>query len=551
MDGFVSRGKKSSDTDIKSRFRQNYRPKDDDFSVGKSVKADGFVRRETRGKVDQEIPELEEIVLDEPDTKNFVGFESEEQQLKGRAKRKAKRAEKKRKKKEKRAKEGKFKKVARATAIFLLATLIGVGALFGYGYWKARNVFQGGGEGALALQDNVDPTQLKGEGDGRVNILISGRGGEGHDGADLTDTLILASIDPIHKEVGLVSVPRDLWVENEVGGANKINQQYIDAKNRYIYSNGDSDESAAEQAGIDALNSTIADVLGVPVHYYIMIDFKSFEKAIDTVGGITIDVKDPVAEQMYFDGVPYYLNVQPGLQEFDGFRALAYSRCRHCDARSDFGRSDRQREVIIAMQKKVLSLGTFSNPFKVIELLNDFEGGVRTDISGLSEVKRMTEIMQEVPDSNILSLTLTDPVEPLITSASIPGTSAQMPRLGLFQYDEIHSFVRNELRDGYLRQEDARVVILNGTTRAGLATATMEELESYGYNIVRVDNAPTSNYVQNKLIDNTGMNEYTRTYLEKRLGLTATSQSMEGLPTAEEADFVIILGTDEISSTTN
>ena len=88
---------------------------------------------------------------------------------------------------------------------------------------------------------------------------------------------------------------------------------------------------------------------------------------------------------------------------------------------------------------------------------------------------------------------------------------------------------------------------MNGTTTAGLASATQEELLSYGYNVIDVDNAPTSDYMQNILIDLTaGEKRYTKSYLERRLGLTAVPPSIDGIPTIEEADFVIILGTDEV-----
>ena len=80
----------------------------------------------------------------------------------------------------------------------------------------------------------------------------------------------------------------------------------------------------------------------------------------------------------------------------------------------------------------------------------------------------------------------------------------------------------------------------------------MEELKSYGYNVVGVDNAPTANYVQNQLIDLTnGQNKYTKSYLERRLKLTSTTQAPEGIADSTEADFVIILGTDEITTTSN
>jgi hypothetical protein len=131
------------------------------------------------------------------------------------------------------------------------------------------------------------------------------------------------------------------------------------------------------------------------------------------------------------------------------------------------------------------------------------------------------------------------------------GQSVVMPVAGLNEYDAIQSYVRNTLRDSFLKSENARVVILNGTATPGLASFREKELKSYGYNIVDIDNAPTNDYVSSRFIDLTnGAKPYTASYLEKRLNLKRETVTIEGLPTTETADFVIILGTDEASQTT-
>jgi len=427
--------------------------------------------------------------------------------------------------------------------------------LFAYGYIKARNIFKGDGEGAAALQQNVDPSRLNGEGDGRVNILLLGKGGEGETAPDLTDTLLLASIDPVQNEAALVSVPRDMYVKNVSGSAMKINAIYATTKQaRLANSNTSSqDLQAAEDAGLNAVKNSVSEVLGIPVHYYVMVDFKAFEDAINTVGGITVDVKEP----LYDRSVAWLLGGNPlvadkGLQTFDGKRALLYARSRMGSARGDFDRTARQQEIIVALQKKVLSLGTFSNPFKVAELLNSFGNRVRTDLNGVGEIKRLYEIGQQISSDRIANVGLADPPNVLVATDNIGGQSVVVPTAGLYRYAEIHSYIRNNLRDAFLKSEDARVLILNGTTTVGLATATAQELKSYGYNVIGVDNAPTSNYVQNQLIDLTNGNKrYTKSYLERRLNLVSTSQVPAGIPSSTEVDFVIILGTDEIIKTTN
>lgn len=545
-DGFLRSSDKSG-RDIRSRFRTSYSPQQSPRILSRQ---DGFIVRDSergelsRAKEDYSF-ELEYKPLDE-NTGKQKKFKL------GLFKKKGRGGEEK---KRERQKTSKFKKVARAFAVLLIAAVIGVASLFAYGYIKARGIFRGNGEGAAALQKNVDPSRLNGEGDGRVNILLIGKGGPGHEAPDLTDTLLLASIDPVANEAALVSVPRDLYVKADNGSGTKINAIYSYAKQARA-ANGndtDADREAAESAGLSAIKRNVSEVLGIPVHYYVMVDFTAFKDAIDTVGGITIDVKEP----LYDESVAWLLGGNPlvageGLQTFDGHRALLYARSRKGSARGDFDRTDRQRQIIVALQHKILSAGTYANPFKVVELLNSFGSHVRTDLNGLNEIKRLYEIGQGIGQDRIDSIGLADPPNILVRTDNFNGTSVVVPTAGLYQYEEIHHYIRNTIRDPFLRSEDARVIILNGTSVNGLATRTMNELKSYGYNVVGVDNAPTNDYVQNVLVDNTnGQKRYTKSYLERRLGLGSTSSARDGVPGIEGADFVIILGTDEINKTTD
>ena len=541
VDGFIRRDSgfnSGSSRNVKSKFQTTYKPErqPDDFST----RSESFAPR-------QNAVSFNDQKRSSSDSLHLTSVETIE--LNNTSKNK-----KNSKKKHKREKNT-FRKIAKSFAVLVIALVIGVSSLFAYGYIKARNIFKGDGDGAAALQQNVDPSKLNGEGDGRVNILMIGKGGPGHEAPDLTDTLLLASIDPVQNEASLVSVPRDMWVQNESGYSMKINAIYSTAKQARLAngSDTDSDIQAAEDAGLDAIKDSVSEVLGVPVHYYVMVDFKAFEDAINTVGGITIDVQEPLYDQ----SVAWLLGGNPlvageGLQTFDGQRALLYARSRKGSARGDFDRTERQREVVVALQNKILSLGTFSNPFKVIDLLGSFGDRVRTDLNGIDEIRRLYEIGQNISGDKIGSVGLADPPNVLVTTDMIGNQSVVVPTAGLYQYDEIHSYIRNNLRDAFLKSEDARVLILNGTDTAGLATATSEELKSYGYNVVDVDNAPTSDYIQNQLIDLTsGEKRYTKSYLERRLNLVSMTQAPAGLPDSTEVDFIIILGTDEIIKTTN
>ena len=430
--------------------------------------------------------------------------------------------------------------------LFVLMIIVG-GYLGAKGFLRARQVFKGGGN-ALALGEEIDPSQLKGEGDGRVNILLLGKGGpEQPDGPDLTDTIIVASIDPINKEAGLLSLPRDLAVKMESGETTKINAVYALTK-MSAKSKGKSDKDA-EQAGIAAIEKTVTDVTGIPMHYYSMVDFMAFQQAVDAVGGVDVDVKTAVSERMLINGKPYFLNVPVGNQHFDGVKALAYTRSRHTSARGDFSRSERQREIIVALQSKVLSVGTFSNPVKISQLIDTFGSRVQTNLS-LNEITRLYNLGKTIDSSKIQSVSLVDEPNVLIVSdSSATLGSIQIPKAGIYRYDAIRSYVRNTLKDGFIKKENPGIVVLNGTTVGGLATTKAEVLKGYGYNVVLVGDAPTKNVTSTTLVDlRNGEKKYTKRYLELRYKTTATTTLPEGITPPENADFVIILGQNETST---
>ncbi len=412
------------------------------------------------------------------------------------------------------------------------------------GIWRWNQIFQGGG-GAAALQDNVDPSKLRGEGDGRINILLLGRGGPGHTAPDLTDTILVASIDPINKKAALLSIPRDLWVQPDGYGFMKINAVYANAKSAASYSGKKGKD--VENAGLAAIDKTVEQKMGIPIHYHIMVDFKAFKQAIDTVGGVDITVKpeNTVYETLWDEatGRNYTLNVQTGEQHFDGTRALFYARSRYTSPRGDFDRTERQRLLLLALKSKVLSAGTLANPTKLSGLIDAFGTHVTANMT-TSEIRRLFDIGKDINSDSVASLGLADPPNNFVITGNVNGQSIVRPKAGLTDFTAIQSYVRNALRDGFIANEDAKILILNGTTITGLANTKAEELKSYGYNVLSVSTAPTQNYTQTILIDlRSGSKKYTKYYLEKRLGITATTSLPDSKINPGTADFVIILGT--------
>jgi LCP family protein required for cell wall assembly len=448
----------------------------------------------------------------------------------------------------KRAGRGRWRTVRkwglRSALVLTVLTLVLGGFLFFKGVLKLNKVFKGGGD-AAALSSDVKPELLKGEGDGRVNILLLGKGGPGHAGADLTDTIIVASVDPVNKTSTLVSIPRDLWVSVPGMGSSKINAVYANAKTRSF--NSSKDSAKAERAGVDAIQQVLGQVLGIPIHYYGMIDFAGFKQAVDVVGGVDINVPEELAVTEYLwdstTGKNYHLKVPAGMQHFDSTKALYFARSRHTSTRGDFDRAERQRLFIQALSQKILSAGTYTNPVKISNLMSAFGDHVATDLS-ISNALRLVEIGNGMDMSKMQSIGLADPPNNYVRTDNIDGQSIVRPTAGLGDYSQIQNYIRNTLKDPYLAKENARIAVLNGTATAGLATKKADELKSYGYNVTVIDDAPTQDYTSTMFVDITnGQKPFTANYLKKRLGgVQITTKLPDPAILTQDIDFVIILG---------
>lgn len=272
---------------------------------------------------------------------------------------------------------------------------------------------------------------------GRTNVLLLGIGGKGHDGPDLTDTIILASIDKDSKDVVLVSIPRDLWVDDAKA---KINS---------IYAHGEENSSQ----GLEQAEKTVSNLLGIPIHYGFRIDFNGFTKAIDLVGGVDVNVDNSFVDPKYpingkedelcgltietqdKDGRkvqvvkdasgsailltdindkndPFIcryetLTFKKGPTNMDGTTALKFVRSRHGTngEGSDFARSARQQKVILAFREKVLSSDTFTKPKTVIDLVSTFGQSIDTDISA-DDAPLFMKILTRVNSTKIRRLVL-------------------------------------------------------------------------------------------------------------------------------------------------
>jgi LCP family protein required for cell wall assembly len=177
----------------------------------------------------------------------------------------------------------------------------------------------------------------------RINVLLLGTDQrEGEAGPPRTDTIVVATLDPQTRSAGMLSLPRDLWVPIPGHGHERINAAF------------ELGEAARAGGGPDLARKTVEQLLGVPIHHYVLVGFGGFEKLVDLVGGVLVDVERPIKDNGYPDH-GYGLRriyFQPGLQRLDGEAALWYVRTRHAD--SDFGRARRQQQLLLALRNQVI-----------------------------------------------------------------------------------------------------------------------------------------------------------------------------------------------------
>lgn len=247
---------------------------------------------------------------------------------------------------------------------------------------------------------NINRADLKGT-DGRTNILLIGSDERsvGNIETVLTDTLLVASIGRVEKDVVLMSLPRDLWVESPQGYYTKINA---------IYANGDGEE----------VSTVVKEVLGIPIHYYAVVDFNLFKDTIDILGGIEVEVEKAFSDTQFpvegKENAPINeryqtISFDAGVQVMDGDTALKFVRSRKGNnlEGTDFARSARQQKVITAIKNKSLSLETIINPLKLKELYDAYSKNVDTNVT-FSDVQNFYLLSQQIDFDKVISVVLDD-----------------------------------------------------------------------------------------------------------------------------------------------
>jgi LCP family protein required for cell wall assembly len=280
---------------------------------------------------------------------------------------------------------------------------------------------------------------------GHVNILLAGYSNDdpGHDGATLTDSIMVVSIDQNKNTALILSIPRDLWVHIPGDGYQKINAAYP-----YGESSKFSEDGYAS-GGMGLLEKIVSQDLGIDINYYALINYTAFKDAVNAVGGITVDLTSSDNPYGLYD--PYtHLKLINGIVSLDGQTALNLARARgdgpgsYGFPRSDFNRTQHQRQMLVALKEKATSGGVISNPLKVGELADAAGNNVKTDIK-TNEMESLFVLLKKVPANSITTVGLNDihGKNLLKSYTGTGGVSALVPAAGRDDYRIIQQAIQD------------------------------------------------------------------------------------------------------------
>ena len=433
-------------------------------------------------------------------------------------------------KKEKKPKSKKRKVITTVIIIILILLIIGVGVII----WLNNKLSNMTNDGNIFdfFSETYDP--LKTDENGRTNILAFGTSGydmegtEGdyvHDGAQLTDSIMVISLNQETGDLAILSLPRDLKVSNTCTATGKINEVYwcnnMDGSN--------------DRAGAEALMTEVSSILGIDLQYYAHLNWGSLVSIVNILDGITVTLDEDIADYeytkaVYQAGIPYTL---------DGEEGLGLARARHGTTSGDFSRGASQQKILIGIKDKVFEKNLSIS--ELLDLANTLGDNFSSSFS-VNELKTLAHLLSEFDFDHMRQVSLIEP-ENYMTTGTINGISYVLPAGGVGYYTAIQNYVAKMFSNEPLAYEDTTILILNGTETPGLAATEAAELTTNLYDGITTDDAPAGEYTNDyTLYALTDTKPDSLKFLEEKYNLKA--ESAEDLPAdiPTNYDFVLILG---------
>jgi len=395
---------------------------------------------------------------------------------------------------------GKLFRIFKRSVIVLLIIVAIIAGFFIYKSLNAsHNIFQGN------ILDIFSNKELKMDANGRSNFLVLGTSEDdpNHDGANLTDSMLIISINQKTKDAYMFSVPRDLYVDYGMacfaGYSGKINA--------YFSCSNEEDTPNGEQARLTATQKLVGDIFGLDIQYGAHVNHTVIKEAVDAVGGVDVDIQgsngDPGVYDRNFDWrcnyKCYLVKYDNGVHHLDGEHALYLAQARGDVAptyglgNSNFDREKNQQKILIAIKDKAMSTGTLTNLGKISGLIDALGDNLRTNIQ-MGEVRTLMQVASETKPGDVHTVSLVGESDSVVKTGSYGGASVVIPSAGVYDYSEIQNFIKKSINSDPVSREAAPIVVLNGTGQAGVAQTKADILTAAGFSVTGVDNAPDGTY---------------------------------------------------------
>jgi len=338
-------------------------------------------------------------------------------------------------------------------------------------------------------------SELKKDANGYVNIVLLGDGGYERDGADLVDTIMVASVDLKQNAVSLFSIPRDYYVPT-VQFPGKINELYRNHK-----------RVLTKEEAYDLFPKACGEITGLEIPYYIRVNFNAFVEVVDSLGGITVDVKEDLIDPYYpneTDNGYTLFEVHKGVQEMDGETALKFVRSRKTT--SDFDRAKRQQLVIEAIREKAISKKMLTNPKALKNLYYAVIDNIDTNLT-MREMISLAAIGEHMDRAKTVSKVIND--DPGVEGGFLYTPERELYD-GLFvlvpfgdNLNLIHRYADLIFHKRALYWDNPGIEVLSALHTEGVARNTGYQLNRYGFNIQKIDNWQGSADGEKKYADKT------------------------------------------------
>ena len=473
------------------------------------------------------------------------------------------RREKKRWKKEHRS----HKQMVRRRTIIIVVSILAIILLsiIGFLAYKALkasgNVLQGN------FLDLIQQEPLKKDANGRSNFLILGTSEDdpGHEAGNLTDSIMILSIDQEKKDAYTFSIPRDLYVEYGMA----CTSGYRGKINAYFSCVNDGTDDAAEEDRQAKTREFIGKIIGVDIQYSVHVNYTVMRDVVNAIGGsitVTIDSRDPrgVMDSNFDwkcgklanrvkncppDG--HYIQYPNGEVTLDAEHALYLAQARGDAAptygfeQSNFDRERNQQKILVAIRDKALSSGTLTNLGAVTKLIDALGSNLRTNIQ-TKEIRTLMDVAQHIDNANIHSIDFYSDDNKIFTTGTLAGAGSSVyPSAGLYDYSELQALIQKELTSNPVVKEAPHITVLNGSNEAGVAQKLADSLEAKGFTVDAVDNAPDGSYGSIEIYQIDSSKTASAAKLKELYGVTLKTTAPPVSVTGE-TDFLIIIGNSSV-----